>query len=176
MTTQASILDPADSQSARFKPASELASSRLRRSVDVWAGLRPGVFAPTRADVAAAKFREMLSSLVLLDVVDGGADFRFILGGQRTVELVGGRHAGQMLSSVSTTPFFARLERFYRRCVADRAPVAVGPLKLRQSEFGLFEAESVALPLSDDGQDVTGILSIMDIKPLRLVDLHTARA
>ena len=111
MSTNASILDPAESQAVQFKPASALESRRLQNAVEIWTGLRPGFFAPARADVAPSKFREVLASLVLLDVIDNGADFRFILGGQRTIELVGGRQAGKTLSSLSDAPFFERLGR-----------------------------------------------------------------
>jgi hypothetical protein len=160
------IIDPPDSPRSRLKPVSETQSVKLRRAVSTWYRLRGDVFAPSRAHVQPAELKDALPWLVIVDVLDDGMDYRFALGGQRTIELVGGRHAGVAISQLSESPFFSRVGRFFTRCCEDAAPIAVGPITVHKKPSDWLEAEAVALPLSDDGARVTGILAVMDLTPL----------
>ena len=144
--------------------AADLVNKNLIEAWRVWqelAGLR---FAPMRKEVAPARFKFALSTMFLVDVVDGGADFRLSLAGDTVIRFLGSEFkTGKLLTHVSPSPFRDRSFRFFQRCVETKAPVVLGPVRTLHAEHSYFDNEAIILPLSDDSQTVTGILRVIHL-------------
>src|SRR5437868_3015927 len=133
-----------------IKTPDELVSVQLKRMHATWFNLAAGRFAPTRKEIAPARFKDVLPSIFLIDVIDGGEDFRFSLGGDRLVRFLQERFdPGKKLSATQGSNFYERCSRLFKFCVAVRKPVAVGPAKAALPGREFMELETLVLPLSD---------------------------
>src|SRR5436309_746105 len=79
--------------------------------------------APSRKEIVPARFKQVLDSIFIMEVVGNGADFRFALGGQTLVRFMNGRHAGKLLSSLPPTPYYGGMRSIFARCVRTAMPV-----------------------------------------------------
>jgi len=147
-----------------FKPAFRLENPRLVEVYRTWRDLAGTRLAPARKDIAPAKFKEVLSNLFLVDVVDNGADFRLALAGDTVVRFLGSEYTvGKLLSEVSPSPFQERSFVFFKRVVEDRVPVALGPVRTLHEQHGYFDNEAVVVPLSEDGASVAGLMGAIHL-------------
>lgn len=147
-----------------FKPASQLGNSRLVEAYRTWRDLAGARFAPSRKQITPAPFKAVLSTLFLVDVVDGGADFRLALAGDVVVRFLGSEYTvGKLLSEVSPSPFRERSFRFFRQVVTERAPVVLGPVRTLHEQHGYFDNEAIVLPLSDAADAVTGLMGVIHL-------------
>ncbi|HVV66347.1 MAG TPA: PAS domain-containing protein [Rhizomicrobium sp.] len=146
-----------------FKPAERLASARLSDAYEAWNRARGARFAPRREDMTPALLRGCLPWTWFVDVIDGGADFRFRLAGDRVVQFMGRRFAGEVMSAHLDEPFFARMQAFLRECLRRRGPVALGPMRSLRHGKEHLEIEVVAMPLSDDGAAVTTMFGALEV-------------
>ena len=102
--------------------------------------------------------------MFLIDVVEGGSDYRLALAGDTVIRFLGSEFKpGKLLSQVSPSPFRERSFRLFQRCVETKVPVGLGPVRTLHAEHSYFDNEAVILPLSDDGQTVTGILGVIHL-------------
>ncbi len=134
-----------------------LSDPKIRKIYDYWSGKRIGDALPARRDIDPVEVYDCLSVLMILEVVDGGQDFRIRLAGSQIEEahdrplkglLVGEMGEGEELA--------AMLDRF-RAIVATRLPdFRTASLSVVGRAF--IEFDRVALPLSEDGQTVTHLL------------------
>jgi len=147
-----------------FKPASTLVDPVLVASFQAWQDIAGERFAPSRKEIVPARFREALRTIFLMEVVAGGADFRFALGGETLVGFMGGRHKGELLSSLPSTPMYDGMRLMFGRCVALKAPVARGPFRVVRDKFDSSQMEVLVLPLSEDGTSVTDLLGAVTLK------------
>jgi hypothetical protein len=152
-----------DNQS--FKPAAKLVSPALIASWRTWREMAGSRFAPSRKEIVPARFKQVLDSIFIMEVVAGGADFRFALGGQTLVRFMNGRRAGQLLSSLPSTPLYDGMRTMFALCVETAAPVARGPFRVVRDQFNSHKMEVLVLPLSDDGMAVNDLLGMTELKP-----------
>jgi hypothetical protein len=151
-----------------FKPADELVSKPLVQAYGAWKTLARGRIAPTRAEISPARFKPVLADVFILDVIDGGADFRFALGGDRILRFLKDRlTAGMLLSEVAGSEFHTRTMRFMRHCVDTKAPVAAGPSLAALEGREFLTVENLVMPISNDGVTVTNIIGAIHIMPNR---------
>lgn len=128
------------------------ALAELYRAWRAKAGDRP---APSRADFEIADLRPWLGLLVLIDVVDGGADFFYRVYGTEITSFYGNDLTGKRLSSVEPE-IQALVFPEYRRAVATLRPLyVVRRPRIRREEAWVAR---VILPLSRDGTTVDQIL------------------
>jgi len=149
------------------KPPHQLTSGPLAGSYLAWRALCGDRFAPTRKEIDPARFKPVLGSIFVMDVVDDGADFRFVLGGERIVAMMGQRLRGTLLSAQPRTPFFEGMASLYQRCVHTKEPVAVGPMRMGREGHDYLDIEVLVLPLSESGTSVTNLLGVIHISPVR---------
>lgn len=118
--------------------------------------------------------REQLGWIWLMDVLDGGSDFRFRMGGDRVVQFFGERLAGSTLKAVlpRAPAFFGRFLDLAARAVETAGPVIGGPSQTTYQPKSYLEIEVVLFPLSDDGATVTGLMGSIEIKPIKSLDAH----
>ncbi len=150
-----------------FKPPQQLISGPLSGSHQAWHALRGDRFAPSRKEIEPARFKPVLGSIFVMDVLDDGADFRFVLGGESVVHLMGRRLRGKLLSGQPQTPFFKGMARLFVECVRTKAPVAVGPMRTVREGNDYLEIEVLVMPLSDTGTSVTSLLGAIHFSRVR---------
>lgn len=142
-----------------FDPA-ELKHPTLAFLRDYWISKRQGSRLPSRADIKPGEIREHLSWICMLDVVEGGADFRYRLIGTMITEYFFWNPTGKTVSEAfATQP--ARLRDAILgvcRCAMEaRAPLRVFG-NAGWAAKGIEECEGLYLPLASDGETVDVLL------------------
>ncbi|MBL8836919.1 MAG: PAS domain-containing protein [Alphaproteobacteria bacterium] len=130
-------------------------NERIKSLLDLWEAKRAGRALPARADFAMDDLLPWLGHLMLLDVLEGGDDFRFVLYGTALVEIFGfdltGKRVSEAIPQIGPSP----LEE-YRRVCATRAPDYVARRSPADREY--VSITKIALPLSSDGRTIDKIL------------------
>ena len=150
---------------ADFKSAELITSEKLNGIYDVWKQTSGARFAPARAEITPAKLRALLTWTWFVDVLDRGEDFRFRIAGDRVIEYLGARYAGKLLSEQRGPAFFELMHEIFSYSVRYKRPIAHGPLQSSHAQRNHFEAEVLVLPLSDDGETVTGLCGGFEFWP-----------
>jgi hypothetical protein len=147
---------------------SQLASERLRRLYAYWESLKGDRVAPSRSELNPAEIRDQLGWIWLMDVIEGGEDFRFRMGGDRVIQFFGQRLSGMLLSNAmaGAPEFFARFRNLVRLAALNGMPASGGPAQTAYQPRSYLEVEALMLPLSDDGTTVAGILGGIEMRPL----------
>lgn len=142
-----------------------LVSQRLVEVHAAWEKTAAGRMAPRREEITPALLKSALPWVWMIDVIDRGRDFRFRLAGDRIIQFMGRRYAGLLLSEFIDQPFFQQTREILLACIHSKRPVTAGPgrSKLKGKEY--LELEVAALPLSEDGENVTTIFGAMEIRP-----------
>ena len=139
-----------------------LTSDKLKRVYDAWASMRSGGVGPKRDDLSPALLRGVLAFTFVIDVVDGGEDFRFRFAGDRIIQFMGKHLAGTLLSELTGNSFFDAMQGMFKGCVLSKAPVTSG---IRQATYPgkeFLELEAIVLPLSEDGIGVTNLFGAFE--------------
>ncbi|MGH6914064.1 MAG: PAS domain-containing protein, partial [Geminicoccales bacterium] len=134
-----------------------LPTPALRRLYDYWNLLREGRPMPARRDVDPVEIPDLLPNIVLLDVVGGQPRrFRLRLMGTAITDRLG-ENTGRYLDDIGLGTAYGEIAANYGKCVRTREPA------FSESDY-LTEARKyvrvwrLALPLSDNGQDVNIVL------------------
>jgi hypothetical protein len=93
-------LDVPEYSSGHVLTLDELESVTLRQIVDHWTTLRGARKFPARADLDPKNLKHLLRHMMLLKVVDGGADYEFRIVGDVQVQAYGKNFSGMRLSEV----------------------------------------------------------------------------
>jgi hypothetical protein len=150
-----------------FKSPDKLVSRTLIDVHALWLQLANGRFAPKRDDLTPANIRGLLPAVYFMDVIGQGEDFRFRFAGDRIIQFMGRRYAGQLLSEVrSAGAIFEGMYRIFSACVTLRRPIANGPMRSTLEQKNYLEMEVLALPLSDDEKTVTALFGAVDTWPV----------
>lgn len=125
-----------------------------------WNDRRGARFAPARADIDPADLAPLLPDLMLMDVVDGGRDFRFRLIGTRIVEGLGRDSTGRLFSDLYRDAPAARerLAGRFQQVLRSRRPVFGRGRIYWVADRGHKSFESAHLPLSGDGAGIDIVL------------------
>lgn len=68
-----------------FKSADQLVSERLVGVLDAWKRAADARMGPKREEITPSLLRTALPWIWMIDVVDGGKDFRFRIAGERVI-------------------------------------------------------------------------------------------
>jgi len=141
----------------------------LQALLDYWLQKRGGRAMPARGDIDPAEIPRLLPDLGLVDVLHGGADFRFRLLGTRITELFHADFTGMTVGDIEVDHYRSFLESRYRRVVAERCPI------YSETVFGAggrehLRAWRLCVPLSNSGDGVDMILFMLRVSsaPKRL--------
>jgi hypothetical protein len=106
--------------------------------------------------------RGFLKHMALIQVIDGGNDFRFRVVGDAVVIQQGMALNGVTTSDLDTRipGYGAQLARAYRRVVRHRAPLAYRGLYFRPADKHTFSHEALMAPLGDDGESVDHLIVV----------------
>jgi hypothetical protein len=102
----------------------QVESVTLRQVADRWTSLRGTRRFPARADLSPKNLKNLLRHIMLLKVIDGGADYEFRIVGDVQVLAYGQNYSGMRLSELGHKhPKFAEgLKIFYDAVRTGRAP------------------------------------------------------
>jgi hypothetical protein len=149
-----------------LSPVERLERARLIDVHAAWRKVAAGRMAPKREEITPALLKTALPSVWMIDVIEGGKDFRFRLAGDRLIQFMGRRYAGSPLSEFLDQPFFQHMRTILLAAVRGKRPFVIGPGRSRMPGKEHIELEVVVLPLSDDGENVTTIFGAMEIGPI----------
>lgn len=108
---------------------------------------------PSRADIEPTEIPALLSHVFLIDVVDGGRDFRYRLLGTHIVESVGFEFTGQLVSEFMRDREQELRAQDYHRLVESREPQhVIGNMVAFGRDYMRYER--VLCPLSSDGEAI----------------------
>lgn len=148
------------SETADF--AQKLTSDKLKAAYAVWDAARASRIGPRREEIVPANLRGVLTFTYMMDVVDAGRDFRFRFAGDRIIQFMGRRFAGELLSKQTSSAFFDNMRQIFSACVAARAPITSGVRQATYPGKDFLEVEAMVLPLSDNGSDVTHLFGAFE--------------
>lgn len=147
-----------------LSPVDRLVSENLIGVYEAWKRLTGERLAPKREEITPALLKSALPSIWMIDVVDGGRDYRFRLAGDRIIQFMGRRYAGHLLSEFDRQPFFDHMRAILKACTEQKRPLMAGPGRSKMAGREFSELEVVVLPLSEDGKNVTTIFGAMEIR------------
>ena len=112
---------------------------------------------PARGDIDPIDIPKLLPHIGLIDVIDGGADFRYRLLGTRLNEVFGEDFTGQLVSETKQGEYGELLLDLYRSVVTERAPiVSESVFEYKGKEH--LNIHRLLLPLAKDGEEVDMIM------------------
>ena len=139
-------------------PLEVIADKRMLTLYQYWDSKRAGRPMPTRADIDPTEIPTLLPFILLIDVLDGGADFRYRLVGTDIVRWVGNDLTGRTFAEVLPAGNYADY-------IAGIARESIRQRSALYSEGGFVvdgrvdrQVRRLVLPLSADGTTVNMFL------------------
>jgi hypothetical protein len=122
-----------------------------------WQEMRGERQFPNRRDVDPVRLKFILGRLILVDVIDDGADFRVRLHGSILANRIGFDMTGQLLSAHPLSDYRNAVAERFRNVVADRRPHYYHADRLLNGNLHRYDA--LVLPLSEDGESIDTLLA-----------------
>jgi hypothetical protein len=143
--------------------AEALFDQRLLTLHAYWSAKRGQRAMPSRADLDPGDLKALLPHILLIDVVEGGADFRYRLVGTEIERHIGRTLTGRLISEVLSGEYLDYIRSLHRRAIAEAAPVySENNFNDGRSGFALIadfkRAYRLMLPLSRDGTVIDMLL------------------
>jgi hypothetical protein len=129
----------------------------LAALLDYWRQKRHGRPMPCRADLDPVDIPKLLPYVQLVDVIDGGARFRYRLIGTAIVAAFGADSTGRYLEDILTGERLVAAVRHYQRTCETKGAFFVRNKYTTTKDLDIT-ASRVILPLSADGDAVDMIL------------------
>jgi hypothetical protein len=152
-----------DKSSLYVASLDELDNAAVRTGANYWRMLRGGRKIPPRAELSPRELRAILKHVLVLRVIDGGADYEYRIVGDLHVQAYGFQFQNMRLSAIeaASAGFGKMMRGLYEHVRVTAEPFAVRGWigrEVRDARFVYFE--SVFLPLGDDGQTVDHIACV----------------
>jgi hypothetical protein len=126
-----------------------------------WTEKRGTRLMPSRRDIDPVEIpRKILPNFQIIDVVDGGARFRYRLIGTATVDAYGEDFTGRYPDEIFPADLRDFIHGIYRQVCAWRAPLFLSNRYITVKGFRLA-SRRIYMPLSDDNVDVRHILGVL---------------
>lgn len=141
----------------------DIASAALRELWRYWRALHKDGRPPSRRDIDPLSIPHLLPHVMLIDVLEGGRDFRYRLIGTHIVKIHGKDNTGRLVSEAFATGESAYVIRLYRRTVESAGAIGYRGEPLRP-DARVLEYEIVHLPLVDGEGRVAMVLAGLEFK------------
>jgi hypothetical protein len=126
-----------------------------------WAAKRGGRSMPSRRDIDPIEISpKILPNLQIIDVIDGGARFRFRLVGTTVVEIYGSDFSGKYPDEMFPDDRLKFVEGVYRTVCETKAPLFCRNRYYTPKNLELV-ASRIYMPLSDDDWNVHHIFCVL---------------
>ncbi|HWD26365.1 MAG TPA: PAS domain-containing protein [Rhizomicrobium sp.] len=135
----------------------------VRMGAAYWRSIKAGRVMPARSELNPRAMMGILRNIVLMRVLDGGADYEYRIAGDAYVQAYGASIKDARLSQViAASPEFGKMVRdIYEHVRTTAGPFAmrgwVGR-EIKDARFAYYE--SCFLPLGEDGATVDHILVV----------------
>ncbi|WP_300299666.1 PAS domain-containing protein [Ferrovibrio sp.] len=136
-------------------PPSLVDDAKLSYVLSCWQRWREGHAWPAREDIDPLDLKRLLPNLFLLESIDGGRRFRFILAGQTVRENLGFELSQRFLDDLFSGEQLARAEAYYRLVITGHGHYAVQ--HWLQRDRPVMEFRRLLLPLAADRGHINGI-------------------
>lgn len=130
----------------------------LRDMLRIWERQRADRAMPRRADLTPELLHDHLGWIVLLDVEHEPQRFRYRLIGTRITEVAGRDSTGTYLDELYAPDIYEVAISSFRKVLARRRPVRAHGW-LRHAEKGHLAFEAIDMPLSEDDETVSMIMT-----------------
>jgi hypothetical protein len=152
--------------------AEALSDQRLLTLYAYWSAKRGQRAMPSRADIDPGDLRAVLPHVLLIDVLRGGADFRYRLVGTEIERHIGRPITGRLVSETLCGEYLGYIRSLHHRVIAEAVPVySENNFNDGRSGFALIadfkRAYRLMLPLSRDGTKVDMLLCGQLFEPIR---------
>jgi len=133
----------------------------LGRALAYWVDKRGARSMPCKRDIDPIDIpRNVLPNLQIIEVIDGGARFRFRLVGTASVDAYGRDYTGRYADEIFPDDRLNFVQSIYRTICKSKIPLFSRNKYYTPSNIDLF-AMRIYLPLSDDDVSVNHILGVL---------------
>jgi hypothetical protein len=143
----------------------QLTSPKLRRLYDYWNSKRRGKLLPGRKDIDPVEIPELLSALILVEVLreESGRRFRFRIFGTDHVKYFGHDYTGKCLDEFVEPDEVEMVTKIYNQIVDSKEPQYWSShLRIPGREF--IDYERLMAPLAADGRTVDMLIAVFDFE------------
>jgi len=149
-----------------------LPDQRLRTLYTYWLSKRGDRAMPSRADIDPGEFRALLPHVLLVDVIDGGTNFRYRLVGTELEREFDRAVTGRVLGELVSGTYLDYMRSLYLSVVVEGVPVySANSYDDGRTGFPLIadfkRTYRLMLPLSRDGETVDMVLCGQVFGPIR---------
>lgn len=124
---------------------------KIRTFRDFWMSKRSATALPSRADFDVMEFRPWFGHVILMDVIDGGEDFRYRLIGTHITEFLRRDLTGRLVSNCSFDRGLDNVLDSFRRPLITGGPVMRSGKVVWSVDQSWHYYNSVHCPLASDG-------------------------
>ena len=121
---------------------------------DLWLSKCAGDMLPARSDFPTEDLRPWMGNLILMDVLNGGCDFRYRLIGTDIVTVVGRDLTGKLVSECDYDGGYEHVLSSFKLPIDRRCPVFRRGKVIWRSRKSFLNYESVHCPLRTTGDAV----------------------
>jgi hypothetical protein len=152
--------------------AESISDPRLATLHAYWSAKRAQNTLPSRSDIDPGDLRALLSHILLIDVIEGGRDFRYRLVGTEIERHIGRPVTGRLVGETLSGGYLAYIRGLHLRVIAEAKPVySENNFTEGSTGFALIadfkRAFRLMLPLSRDGRTVDMLLCGQVFAPIR---------
>lgn len=135
----------AETRLAEFRQ--RLGAKDQRTLLDYWLAKRGRRRMPSRADVDPAELVALLPNLMLVDVVNDGARFRFRLVGTRVARASGEDRTGRFFDEFAFFRAYPNVTDQYRQVAIEAEPLLATEIFFNREHGTAYDVERLLLPL-----------------------------
>jgi hypothetical protein len=130
-----------------------------RTLLDYWLSKRGNRRMPSRADIDPAELVGLLPNLMLVDVVEEGARFRFRLVGTRVARASGEDRTGRFLDEYAFFRAYPSVTDQYRQAATEGEPLLATEIFFNREHGTAYDVERLLLPLGHNGEKADMLLA-----------------
>lgn len=128
-----------------------------------WKTLRGERSMPQRSDFDPINVPRLLSTICLVEVINGGSDYYYRVAGSRLEDMTGQKMQNRLFSEITHVEARASMTATCEACVQSAAPVVIKN-QLREPGRDHLSITAIILPLSEDGETVNMILTLTEFE------------
>jgi hypothetical protein len=135
----------------------------VKKAIDYWTALKGARRFPAHSELSLRGMVAFISYVVIVRVLDGGADYQYRFVGDAQVRAFKSPINGLKVSQIEeTAPYIGSLLRdaYDRTCASGEATATRGCVNFGQSEMMPHYQETALFPLGDDERTVDHLLSV----------------
>ncbi len=152
------------------------ATNPLNKVMELWASWSQGKYAPTWKDVELYSLPPIiLPQTLVVDVVDGGKDYRYRFWGSDYTKHYGCDETGQLLSETLGPSFIGATQNQLKRVMESKKPVCFDVAILAPRTGVVQTKTNLRLPIMDEPETITKIMTATVFHPTSMEQTEKLR-